>query len=127
MAQKDIWLTITKSRPLPGCEIDMDGCEFYFVDAFVPLDKNLGADSIPNAISKVKSALLEDKLELAEVIQCVKFLPEEWIDQTETDESLHDLATKALEAMMWCSALSAPRRFKSFTTTSILFKKPTNN
>lgn len=98
MAQKDIWLTITKSRPLPGCEIDMDGCEFYFVDAFVPLDKNLGADSIPNAISKVKSALLEDKLELAEVIQCVKFLPEEWIDQTETDESLHDLATKALES-----------------------------
>lgn len=98
MAQKDIWLTITKSRPLPGCEIDMDGCEFYFVDAFVTLDKNLGADSIPNAISKVKSALLEDKLELAEVIQCVKFLPEEWIDQTETDESLHDLATKALES-----------------------------
>lgn len=76
----------------------MDGCEFYFVDAFVTLDKNLGADSIPNAISKVKSALLEDKLELAEVIQCVKFLPEEWIDQTETDESLHDLATKALES-----------------------------
>ena len=71
---------------------------FYFVDAFVPLDKSLGADSIPNAISKVKSTLLEDKLELAEVIQCVKFLPEEWIDQTETDESLHDLATKALES-----------------------------
>lgn len=98
MAQKDIWLTITKSRPLPGCEIDMDGCEFYFVDAFVTLDKNLGADSIPNAINKVKSTLLADKLELAEVIQCVKFLPEEWIDQTETDESLHDLATKALES-----------------------------
>ncbi|WP_232426984.1 hypothetical protein WKI13_04315 [Teredinibacter turnerae] len=75
----------------------MDGCEFYFVDAFVTLDQSLGADSIPNAISKVKSTLLADKLELAEVIQCVKFLSEEWIDQTEADESLHDLATKALE------------------------------
>lgn len=98
MAQKDLWLTITKSRPLPGCEIDMDGCEFYWVDAFVPLDKNLGAESIPSAISKVKSTLLADKLELAEVMQCVKFLPEEWIDQTESDESLHDLAIKALES-----------------------------
>lgn len=98
MKERNLWLTITKSRPLPGCDIDMDGCEFYFVDAFVALGKSLGADSIPNAISKVKSTLLEDKLELAEVIQCVKFSPEEWIDQTETDESLHDLATKALES-----------------------------
>ena len=98
MNEKYLWLTITKSRPLPGCEIDMDGCEFYFVDTFVPLDKNLGADSIANAISKVKSTLLEDKLELAEAIQCVKFLPEEWVDQTEADESLHDLATRALES-----------------------------
>lgn len=98
MSEKSLWLTITKSRPLPGCEIDMDGCEFYFVDAFVPLDERLGADSIPNAISKVKSTLLENKLELAEVIQCVKFLPEEWIDQTESDESLHNLATKARES-----------------------------
>lgn len=98
MNEKYLWLIITKSRPLPGCEIDMDGCEFYFVDAFVSLDESLGADSIPNAINKVKSTLLAEKLELAEVIQCVKFLPEEWIDQTETDESLHDLATKALES-----------------------------
>lgn len=98
MSENNIWLTVTKSRALPGCEIDMDGCEFYFVDAFVSLDKSVGADSMPNAICKVKSTLLEDKLELAEVIQCVKFLPEEWIDQTEADESLHDLAIKALES-----------------------------
>lgn len=38
MNEKYLWLIITKSRPLPDCEIDMDGCEFYFVDAFVPLD-----------------------------------------------------------------------------------------
>ena len=98
MSEKNLWLTITKSRPLPGCEIDMDGCEFYFLDAFVPLDKSLGADSILNAISTVKSTLLEDKLELAEVILCVKFSPEEWIDQTESDEPLHELAAKALES-----------------------------
>lgn len=98
MNEKYLWLTITKSRPLPGCEIDMDGCEFYFVDAFIPIDKSLGADSIPNAISKVKSTLLEDKLELAEVIQCMKFLHEEWVDQTEADESLHHLATRAFES-----------------------------
>ncbi len=98
MNEKYLWLIITKSRPLPGCEIDMDGCEFYWVDAFVPLDKNLGAESIPSAINKVKNTLLADKLELTEVMQCVKFLPEEWIDQTEAEKSLHDLATEALES-----------------------------
>ena len=96
--KKSLWLAVTKSRPLPSCEIDIDGCEFYFVDAFVALNENFGADSIPLAIGKVKSALLEDKLELAEVIQCVKFLPEEWIDQTEADEPLHELAARALES-----------------------------
>jgi len=97
MNEKYLWLIITKNQPLSNCEIDIDGCEYYFVNAFIPLNKSLGVDSIPNAISKVKNALLEDKLELAEVIQCVKFQPEEWVDQTEAGESLHELATKALE------------------------------
>ncbi|WKT61215.1 hypothetical protein Q2E61_03215 [Microbulbifer thermotolerans] len=97
MKSEALWLVVTKSRPLPGCEIDMDGCEFYFADAFVSIDRNRGVDSIPSAIDKVKIALLEDRLELAEVIQCVKFLPEDWVDQTESDESLHDLAIRASE------------------------------
>lgn len=98
MQEKNLWITITKSRPLPACEIDMDGCEFYFADAFVPFEASAGVESITQVINQVKAALLDDKLDLDEVILCAKFLPEEWLDQTEAEEPLQNLALKALEA-----------------------------
>lgn len=95
MQQTDVWITITKSKPLPGCEINMDGCEYYFADAFVPVDLNVGATAVVSAINHVAEALLEKKLELVEVLLCAKFSAEEWVDKTESIETLHQLANKA--------------------------------
>ncbi|RYZ99705.1 MAG: hypothetical protein EOO68_12115, partial [Moraxellaceae bacterium] len=91
------WIITTQSRPLPGCEIDMDGCEFYFADVFLPVATGGGATALIEAISKVKEALLVDKLELANVLLCAHFKPEEWVDQSDSAESLHELANKANE------------------------------
>lgn len=97
MQNSNVWMAVTKSRPLPGCEIDIDGCEFYSVDAFVPLEANAGAIAMVTLISQVKESLAAKSLELAEVILCARFHPEEWVDQTGSMESLHDLASKAAE------------------------------
>jgi len=91
------WIITTQSRPLPGCEIDMDGCEFYFADVFLPVATGGGATALIEAINKVKEALLLDKLELADVLLCAHFKPEEWVDQSDSAESLHELASKASE------------------------------
>jgi hypothetical protein len=98
MPTSTLWLVITKSRPLPGCEIDMDGCEFYFADTLVPTEADVGATAAVSAVNRTKDALAEKKLELAEVLVCAKFAPEEWTDQTDAIESIHDLASKALES-----------------------------
>lgn len=97
MEKNNVWVVVTKSRPLPGCEIDMDGCEFYFSDALVPLESDAGAAAMVLVVNAVKEALLEDKLELADVLVCAQFKPEEWIDQTDAIESLHELATKSIK------------------------------
>lgn len=95
MQLTDIWFAITKSKPLPGCEINIDGCEYYFADAFVPLETEAGATALAWAISNVTEALSEKKLELAEVLLCAKFSAGEWVDKTESIETLHQLANKA--------------------------------
>ncbi len=97
MPTHNTWIITTQSRPLPGCEIDMDGCEFYFADVFLPVANGGGATALIEAINKVKEALLLDKLELAEVLLCAHFKPEEWVDQSDSAESLHELANKANE------------------------------
>lgn len=95
MNGQSLCLVISKSRPLPGCEINMDGGEYYFADAFVPVGPNAGATAVVSAINRVAEALLEKKLELAEVLLCAKFSAEEWVDKTESIETLHQLANKA--------------------------------
>ncbi|MEY4588720.1 MAG: hypothetical protein RL497_796 [Pseudomonadota bacterium] len=97
MPTHNTWIITTQSRPLPGCEIDMDGCEFYFADVFLPVATGGGATALIEAINKVKEALLLDKLELADVLLCAHFKPEEWVDQSDSAESLHELANKASE------------------------------
>ena len=94
--KKNVWIAITKSRPLPGCDIDMDGCEFYFADVFVPFDVDTGATALISVIDQVRSALTEAKFELADIILCAKFSSDEWVDQTDSLESMHELANKAL-------------------------------
>lgn len=98
MNNKDIWIAVTKSRPLPGCDIDMDGCEFYFADAYVALGEEVRATAMVSVVEKVRGALADEKLELAEVSFCARFAPEEWVDQTDSIETMHALANKAGES-----------------------------
>lgn len=95
MMGQSLYLVVSKSRPLPGCEINMDGGEYFFADAFVPIDSNSGVTAIAAAITRVSESLLEKKLELVEVLLCAKFSAEEWVDKTESIETLHQLANKA--------------------------------
>src|SRR5690606_40315404 len=96
--EKDVWIALTKSRPLPGCEIDMDGCEFYFADSYLAMDEEQRPVAIAVLAEKVKEALLSRKLELEEISLCARFVPEEWVDQTDSIETMHGLSNKALES-----------------------------
>lgn len=98
MAEKDVWIALTKSRPLLGCEIDMDGCEFYFADSYLAMDEEQRPIAIAVLAEKVKEALLTRKLELEEISLCARFVPEEWVDQTDSIEAMHALSNKALES-----------------------------
>lgn len=95
MSEDNLWLIVAKSRPLPGCEINMDGGEYFFADAFVPIDPNSGVTAIAAAITRISESLSEKKLELAEILLCAKFSADEWVDKTESIETLHQLANKA--------------------------------
>ncbi len=94
--KSNVWLIITQSRPLPDCEIAMDGCEFYFADAFFPVAPNGRVDALLEAIGIVNDALMKDKLELTQVLFCGQFKPEEWEDTSGAGESLHDLADRSV-------------------------------
>jgi len=98
VAEKDVWIALTKSRPLPGCEIDMDGCEFYFADSYLAMVEEQRPVAIAVLAETVKEALLTRKLELAEISFCARFVPEEWVDQTDSIETMHALSNKALES-----------------------------
>jgi hypothetical protein len=98
MTLKQTWIVVTKSKPLEGCEIDFDGCDFYFADAYVALPKEMkSTQAIITALNKIEKVLEQDRLELTEIKLCAHFLPEEWIDQTDSIETMHALAASALE------------------------------
>ncbi|MBU6950185.1 hypothetical protein [Hahella sp. HN01] len=98
MTEKQTWIVVIKSRPLEGCEIDFDGCEFYFTDAYVSLPRKIGgAKALISILKKVQEKLEGDRLELSEVKMCVQFLPEEWVDQTDGVYPMHELATSSLD------------------------------
>ncbi len=94
---KDIWLVILKSKPLEGCDINHDGCEFYYVDGYVPIDSNQSVKALELVSDLIKKSLLEKRLELVEIFLCCKFNRKSWVDNTTAPESMHYLASKSLE------------------------------
>ncbi|GAB2196366.1 hypothetical protein [Sessilibacter sp. MAH4] len=89
---------MTKSRPLEGCDIDIDGCDFYFADAYISLsEEECGSKAVVTILDKVEKALQSAHLELVEVKMCARFFPEEWVDQTDSIDTMHSLANRALE------------------------------
>lgn len=98
MTTKQTWIVVTKSRPLEGCDIDIDGCEFYFVDAYISLPEEIcSSKAITTILDKVEKTLNADRLELTEVKICARFFPDEWVDQTDSIDTMHSLANKSLE------------------------------
>ncbi len=94
---KDIWLVISKIKPIEGCTINHDGCEFYYVDGYVPVDSNQSVKALELISNIIEKSLREKRLELVEILLCCKFKNENWIDNTAAPESIHDLASKSLE------------------------------
>jgi len=64
----NVWICIAKIKPMDGCDINMDGCEFYYVDALVPVSNSTERLSMDTAIEKLRAALFEHKFELSEVL-----------------------------------------------------------
>lgn len=99
MAQSQVWILFIKSEPLAGCSIDMDGCDFYFAEAYVPVNaEELGATSFESIISRVKQSLLEDKLVLADISKFLRYTEEEWSSDSDMEKSAHLLAAEALSS-----------------------------
>jgi hypothetical protein len=99
MANRQVWILFTKSEPLDGCSIDMDGCDFYFAEAYVPVDaEDFGITSFESILDRVKQSLLEDKLVLTDVSKCLRYNKEEWHFDSEMEKETHALAAKALSS-----------------------------
>lgn len=96
---KQVWIIFTKSEALEGCSIDMDGCDYYFAEAYVPVnDGEFGLTSLESILSRVKQSLLDDKLVLADVSKCLRYKEEEWRSDSEMEKEVRVLAAKAFSS-----------------------------
>ncbi len=94
---KQVWIVFTKSEAWDGCSIDMDGCDFYFSEIYIPADdEETGATSLETILARAKQSLLEGKLVLTDVSKCLRYKVDEWPSDTELDIAVHNLAEKAL-------------------------------
>lgn len=95
MTTKDVWIVFTKSSPLEGCSIDIDGCDYYFAEAYVPVDAGpiLSLDSIVN---KVRDQLAKERLVLADISKCIRYQEKEWSSNSAPNAELHKGAKKSL-------------------------------
>jgi len=98
MSDKGIWIVFTKSKALEGCPINIDGCDFYFAEAFVPVDRNEGeVDNIEQVIERTKQALLTEKLDLNDISKCIRYKEVEWSEGTNLNDEIRATADKALQ------------------------------
>lgn len=93
MKAENIWIAFTKSRPLPGCDLDLDGCEFYFCEAYIPVSVTTDPqNTFEEIIGKTRNALLDSKFELVDVSKIIRFDPHEWEVIGDTGNDVHELA-----------------------------------
>ncbi|PUA30459.1 MAG: hypothetical protein B0W54_08180 [Cellvibrio sp. 79] len=95
MANKEVWIVFTKNSPLEGCSIDIDGCDYYFAEAYVPIDVApiLSLDSI---INKVKDELAQARLALTDISKCIRYKEDEWSADTAPNAEVRKMAKKSL-------------------------------
>ncbi len=92
MTSHDIWIVFTKSRPLAGCDIDFDDCEFYFSEVFVPTSgSGKQLNTFEEIIGKVRIGLLDKKFELSGISKIIPFNREQWemLDDNGNDVIAH--------------------------------------
>ena len=102
MADKEVWITFAKGRPLPGCSIDFDNCEFYFVDVFIPVDKGLRID-FTELTSTVQSVLSSARVELADIGQLIRYQSGQWSVKIDDENEIEECVKKALETNKPCN------------------------
>lgn len=92
-----VQIVFTRSRPLAGCDIDVDGCEFYYSEVYVPVSSDeASVNAILSATEQAKSQLLEAKFDLADISAVIQFNETHW--KTDTEMNL-DLISNANQAM----------------------------
>lgn len=96
MGKRDIWIAFAKTRPLPGCDLNFDGCEFYFCEAYVPVD---GASSPENVfkeiIGKTRNGLLDIRFELVDISKIIRFDAPQWEVISDNGNDVHEFAQSA--------------------------------
>ena len=91
-----VWIVFIKSEALDGCSIDIDGCNFYFAEAYVPVDgEEFSSTSFESILNRVKQSLLDDKLVLADISKCLRYSEDEWGSDSDMEKSVHLLAASA--------------------------------
>ncbi|MFT7561222.1 MAG: hypothetical protein ACI93R_003148 [Flavobacteriales bacterium] len=74
MDSKSLWIVSTKSKPLDGCSIELDGSDFYYVECLIP------ASSFDEANGLIESLLQGKHMALLEVIKCEPYSSDSWKD-----------------------------------------------
>ncbi len=99
MESKQVWIVFTKSRPLDGCTIDVDGGEFLYAEVFVPF-AGIASDggSISRIVDDAAQALAEARIALHEISKCLCYHPDEWQERTDMNANIHENSKNALEA-----------------------------
>lgn len=96
---KQVWIVFTKSEPLDGCDIDMDGCDYYCAEAYVPVDSSeTHTASLESLVNQVKQELLDKRLTLVDIPKCLRYNESEWDSDSDMEKSAHLLAAKALSS-----------------------------
>ena len=97
MSNKQVWVIFTKSKPLPQCLINIDGGEYYFAEVCVAVETDKGIPPLDPIIEQARQHLLESHLELLDVYKCIRYVPEEWPEETLLNRQIHAAAQKAQE------------------------------
>lgn len=96
---KQVWIVFTKSEPLDGCDIDIDGCDYYCAEAYVPIETSqIHTVSLESIVNRVKQALLDKRLTLVDISKCLRYNESEWDIDSEMEKEAHVLASKALSS-----------------------------
>lgn len=98
MSQADVWIVFTKCEPLEGCDVDFDGCDYYFAEAYVPVASKGDLIHLDAVISRAQAALAESQFELNEVSKCLRYMPEEWQADTPPNMEVNKYAREAAES-----------------------------